>query len=299
MLQNILPEELYKIISKEKLCNVYEIRLRRDKNLMVNITGVYKNFNIICPQDWVSETVLRASRFSIYTVNEQIKAGFIGVKGGIRIGLCGETVYDSDGIKTVKNISSLNIRLPHEIKGCSDIILRNCFDNRLNSTLIISKPGAGKTTLIRDICRNLTINNNNINVLILDERGEISGEAEGCFQFDTGNSDVLLNCKKDFGFSCGIRSMRPDVIVCDELKGKDDTQSIYEALSCGVCVVATVHADSIEEIAFKEGFKDIFSCKAFKRFVLLSDVPQVGTIKNIYDENIEVIYDYNKNTEMI
>jgi len=290
MLSNILSKEIIDKITKGVgYKDIYEIRMRKYKNIIVSIKGVYTDINVHCKPEWIDETVLRASRFSIYTVNEQIKCGFIGVKGGIRIGLCGETVYDSEGLKTIKNISSLNIRLPHEIIGCSDKIFDTCFDKELKSTLIISKPGAGKTTLIRDICRNLSNTYKNINTLILDERGEITGEAEGQFQFDTGSSDCLLNCKKEFGFSAGIRSMRPDVIVCDELKGKEDTNSIYEALSCGVCIIATVHANSITELKQKEDFKEIMSGKVFKRYVVLTDKPYVGTVKNIYNEETEVI----------
>lgn len=289
MLTYILSKEIADMLLKGKnIKDIYEIRMRKHKNIILNIKGNYINSNIICKPQWIDETVLRASRFSIYTVNEQIKSGFLGVKGGIRIGICGETVYDQTGLKTIKNISSINIRLPHQIIGCSDIIFEYCFKKNLNSTLIISKPGAGKTTMIRDLCRNLSQNYKNINILILDERGEISGEAEGRFQFDIGSSDCMLNCKKEFGFSAGIRSMRPDVIVCDELKGKNDTESIFEALSCGVSIIATLHAETIEEIKQKADFLQILNNKAFKRYVLLSDKP-IGSIKNIYNENLEVI----------
>lgn len=286
MFKSLLSEELINIINTcGKISDIYEIRMRRYKNITVNIRGEYRKLDIICRPEWIEETVLRASRFSLYAVNEQIKTGFIGVKGGIRIGLCGETVYDGDEIKTIKNISSINIRLPHEVTGCSDKVLKCCFESGLNSTLVISKPGAGKTTLIRDLCRNLSNTYKNINILVIDERGEISGEAEGKIQFDIGDSDCMLNCKKDFGFSAGIRSLRPDIIVCDELKGWLDTGSIYDALSCGVCIIATVHASSLEELSSKEDFKKILDSGAFKRFVLLTDNPSVGTIKGIYNSS--------------
>jgi stage III sporulation protein AA len=289
MLSSLLSEEIIKKMNVVNLNDIYEIRMRRHRNITVNVCGQYRECPIICRPEWIEETVLKASGFSIYTVSEQMKAGYISVKGGIRIGICGETVYDGENLKTIKNISSLNIRLPHEIIGCSDAVIKSCFNDNLNSTLIISKPGAGKTTLIRDICRNLSAVYKNINILIIDERGEIGGDAEGRFQFDIGNSDCMLNCTKDFGFSTGIRCMRPDVIVCDELKGNRDTESIYEALCSGVCIIATVHAGSIREITAKRDFKPILASRAFKRFVLLTDKPKIGTIKNIYDDNFKVI----------
>jgi stage III sporulation protein AA len=154
------------------------------------------------------------------------------------------------------------------------------------NTLIISPPGAGKTTLVRDICR---VVSRAANVLIIDERGEISGEAEGGFSFDIGNSDVMLYCKKQFGFLNGIRSMRPDVIACDELKGQHDIASIEEALYCGVGVIATMHAEDIGDVTRKQGLNTLIESRAFKRYVVLSDKPGPGSLKRIYDENLEVV----------
>lgn len=290
MIKDILPQEMLDSLGKRcTIADIYELRLRKDRSVIVNLLGKYVDTGKICLPRWIDEIILKASRFSIYTVNEQLKAGFIAVKGGVRIGVCGELVIDGSGIKTMKNITSLNVRCPRQVIGYSDFVIERCFKDRLCSTLIISKPGAGKTTLIRDLSRSLSTRGDNLNVLVLDERGEISGEAEGRFQFDIGNSDVMLYCTKGFGFSCGIRSMRPDIIICDELKGEEDCDAVYEALSCGVCVVATIHADSIEELKLKHGFKGILESGAFKRYVLLSDSPKVGTIKAMLDENLKPI----------
>jgi len=286
MLKDILPKELLDNL-RYKLEDVCELRLRKDRNIAISLMGRYADTGIRCQPAWIDEIVLKASRFSIYTVNEQLKAGFIAVKGGVRIGVCGEVVPDGEGIKTIKNITSLNIRNPHETIGCSDPVSSKCFNGKLHSTLIISKPGAGKTTLIRDLCRSLS--QKNLNVLVLDERGEISGEAEGGFQFDVGSSDVMLYCSKRFGFSFGVRSMRPDVILCDELKGEEDCDAVFEALSCGVCVVATIHAGGVEELLQKRSFKGIIESGAFKRYVLLSDEPCPGTVKAILDEKFAAV----------
>jgi stage III sporulation protein AA len=286
MLKDILPKEILDNL-RYKLEDVCELRLRKDKNIVISVMGKYVDAGIRCLPTWIDEIVLRASRFSIYTVNEQLKAGFIAVKGGVRIGVCGEVVPDGQVIKTIKNITSLNIRNPREAIGCSDPVAERCFNGRLNSTLVISKPGAGKTTHIRDLCRSLS--RKNLNVLVLDERGEISGEAEGRFQFDVGSSDVMLYCSKQFGFSFGVRAMRPDVIICDELKGEEDCGAVYEALSCGVCVVATIHSGGVEELMQKRSFKGIIESGAFKRYVLLSDEPRPGSIKAIFDEKLETI----------
>lgn len=286
-MESILPQKLIDEVSRyAERDKLFELRLRKGRKISANIAGKYIEIDTVCNPEWIQETLLKAGKFSLYAVNEQIKAGFIGVSGGIRIGLCGQAVYDGENIKTLKSITSLNVRFPHEIKGCGGKVLRHCFDGKMLSTLVISPPGAGKTTLIRDICRSIS---DGANVLIIDERGEISGEADGGFSFDIGSSDVLLYCKKQFGFINGIRSMRPEVIVCDELKGLCDIQSVEEALYCGVSVVATLHAQDISDLRYKRGFERLIESKAFKRYIILTDTPAVGTLKNVYDENMEVI----------
>lgn len=287
MLENILPQKLINLVDcRTKRDKLFELRLRKNGSITANIGGRYCDMGAVCQTEWIEEIMLKASRFSLYAVNEQIKAGFLGVKGGIRIGLCGQAVYEGDSVKTLKNITSLNVRFPHQIIGCSDQTVKFCRQDNILSTLVISPPGAGKTTLIRDMCRNIS---GGFNVLIIDERGEISGECEQGFCFDIGSSDVMLYCKKQFGFLNGIRSMRPDVIVCDELKGKSDIESVEEAMYCGISVIATLHAEDICDIKHKRGFERLLSSRAFKRYVVLTDKPSAGTLKRIYNENMEVV----------
>lgn len=283
---NILPRELYaKISARFSAEKIYEMRLRTGKRIMINYAGEYMQLGEVCRTEYIEEIILRASGHSLYSVNEQLKNGYIAAPGGIRIGVCGEASIDAGTINTIRNISSLNIRVPHEVKGCADSVTRRCFNKGLSNVLIISPPGAGKTTLIRDLCRVASAMFPQINILVIDERGEISGQNSGGVHFDLGSSDVMLGFSKSFGFSSGIRSMRPDLIVCDELKGDEDYGALYEAMSCGVNVVATLHASGLDDIYLKNNFGAILASRYFDYYVVLSHKPSTGTVTGIFDKD--------------
>jgi len=210
--------------------------------------------------------------------------------GGVRIGICGEAVWEKNCLKTLKNISSLVIRVPREVKGCSLPILNSLFIQNFQNTLIISPPGAGKTTLIRDIVYQLSQKNYCYNVLIVDERFEIANSFEGNPTLDVGNfCDVLSGVSKNYAFENGIRSLKPDIIVCDEISGERDFNSILVASSCGVNLLASIHAKDLEGLKKKKDFEEIIEKKVFSRFVVLSLKEGPGTIEGVYDENMRLI----------
>ena len=223
MLENILPCDLYEIIrdklSLEKLC---EIRLRINQPITINISGFFsylsisgmtskKESAIICTKRHIEEVVYKASDCSLYAINGQIKQGFITIKGGIRIGLSGEIVEEGGVIKTIKNFTSVNIRVPHFVQNCSLNALKFITEDGFKNTLIISPPGAGKTTFLRDLAWQFSYQNYGYNLLIIDERNEIAAVTNGVPELDVGAfSDVYSNCPKFFGLVQGIRSIRPD-----------------------------------------------------------------------------------------
>ena len=232
-----------------------------------------------------------ATKQSFYAYNNQIKQGFITTDSGIRIGLCGRVVYEKDDISTIKDISSLNIRIAHAVKGCSDKILNLIFKNgQIKNTLIVSPPGAGKTTFVRDLALLLSNEKRINNILIVDERYEIAGNGNSKDLFDGDYVDIISGCQKHFAFHEAIKSMNPSVIIADEISNKEDYDEILEAARCGVSVIATAHAGGIDDLKRRNSLKKILDEKIFERIVVLSKRLGVGTIETVLDENLRGIY---------
>jgi len=289
---SILPEHLRVAFDNLPWDRVYEIRLRTNQSVVVCISG--RSF--LLDKTKVTRTdidtiIHKASNYSVYSVNEQIKQGFITIHGGVRIGLCGEVVCENNEISTVKNISSINIRIPHQIRGCSYPVLPYVFaEERPLKTLIISPPGAGKTTFLRDLAFQVSGKYGLLNTLVLDERGEIAASHLGENQLDVGaNTDVITGCTKSYGFENGIRSMRPDVIITDEIAGRADIEMVQLAARSGVCIFASVHAGGIEEIRAKPNFERLIAERVFDRYVVLGVTDSAGTVMGVYDANLKLL----------
>ena len=295
MLKNILSDYLYKILNNHvNFKSINEIRLRRDKPIVLSIgghkvflgeSGITKNLkDAICASKvMIEDIIFRASECSIYSVNEQIKKGFIVMKNGVRIGIGGDLIEENDKIKTMTNYSSVNIRIPHEILNCSLPVFNALLTEQgpLN-TLIVSPPGAGKTTFLRDIVWQISERNLAFNILVLDERGEIDLGANG----NIGNfADKICFAKKMVGFENGIRALSPNIIVTDELGTEEDFKAVEYASNCGVNIFATIHCDSMEGLQNKLSFENLLKKKVFKRFILLSLRNGPGTIEGVYNEN--------------
>jgi len=267
------------------------------KGYFLSVEGISTNEKeaIIADEKLINSIVFKASNNSVYAVNEQLKQGFITAYGGIRIGICGELVIENGQIITIRNFSSINIRIPHEVKNCSLPALKFLTSDKgdVLNTLVISPPGAGKTTFLRDLIENIGIRSESKkhNLLVLDERYEIAASVQGRNMLSVGKfSDVISGATKEFGFREGIRAMRPDIIFCDELALEDDIKAVSLASSSGVVVVSTVHAKDLTELKKKSVFKNILEEGVFKRFIVLSRVNGPGTYDAIYDENFSLLY---------
>ena len=301
MLEKFLPSLIYNsIIKKNSESEINEIHIRVGKPITVMCNskmyflseygaGSSIASSIKGTSEIIEDIIFKASDCSLYSVNDQIKKGYLIVDGGIRIGVCGEVVSDGQ-IKTIKNFSSVCIRVPHIIKNASLPIFNHVLnDGNLNNTLIISPPGAGKTTMLRDIVYQFSYHNYPYNVFIADERGEITGGKTETLPLGNFCDSVSFLNKKD-ALLLGIRSMSPQIIVTDELGDINDFEAIEYAINCGVAVIATMHARNIEELKNKPSFKRFLDNKYFKRYVVLSASNGAGTIEGVYSENLAKIY---------
>lgn len=318
-LLQIFPPQLREILSKavSDWEEVQELRLRSEKPLFITVKGqeyaVGKDGNLsassdaertkrggktcIVSQREIEQTVECAVRHSLYAFEEQIRQGFLTVAGGHRIGVIGRAVSEHREIRTIKPITGLNIRIAHEKKGCADRIMRFLADagqKEWLSTLLVSPPCCGKTTLLRDIVRNISNGCGYMEgrtVGIVDERSEIAACFQGIPQNDVGiRSDVLDGCPKAEGMMMLIRAMSPRVVAADEIGGKGDLEALQYASGCGCSLIATAHGASMEDLASKPMFRELFRERIFCRFVFLSGRQGPGTVERISDHKGCEIY---------
>lgn len=237
----------------------------------------------------VEETLQCAVRYSLYAYEEELKQGFITVSGGHRIGVAGRVILEKGSVKTIQPVTFLNIRFSHQVKGCADWVLSYLYD-RANGdflhTLLISPPRCGKTTLLRDIVRQVSNGKNGKTVGVVDERSEIGACFQGIPQNDVGQrTDILDCCPKAAGMMMLIRSMAPDVVAVDEIGGEQDLEAMRYVMNCGCRILATIHGTSMEDIRKKPGLSRFIEESVFDRYVILGNRNGPGTIREICDRN--------------
>ena len=250
--------------------NLQEIRIRAGRPVTVLCGNREYISGRVTDGAQVNEILAYLSSYSLYAYEDEIRQGFLSLPGGHRVGLSGRTVLESRKIKTITEISSLNIRFAHEIRGCADGLLPHLWENgRLLHTLIVSAPGRGKTTLLRDCIRQISNGspyNGGMTVGVVDERSEIAGSFRGVPGNDVGmRTDVLDGCPKAEGMMMLIRSMSPKVIAVDEIGSSDELAALMTAMHCGCVLLATVHGSSMEELRKKPVLKDMMELKMFER----------------------------------
>lgn len=290
-------------IKEEYKEKIEEIRLRTGMPLNVYLQGTNyfltldgklsknKEEGILVKPEYIHKTFQLISNYSVYAFQEEIKNGFITLKGGHRVGLGGKVLYGNNGIETIRNISSLNIRIAREKIGVSDDIIQYLIDhnNSIHNTLIVSPPQCGKTTLLRDIIRTLSdgasvFNGRGFKVGVIDERSELSGMYNGESQHNIGlRTDVLDGCNKKDGTTMLIRAMSPDIIAMDEIGSVSDVEAIHESLKAGVRVIATVHGDDLKDLISKRSLSILIEERVFGRYIFLDNSRGVGTVRDILD----------------
>lgn len=240
---------------------------------------------LLVNRDQIDRTFQLITNYSIYSLEDEIKNGFITLKGGHRVGIGGKVIFGDKGIEGIKNISSLNFRIAREKIGIAEDLMYYLvnYEGDFNNTLIVSPPQCGKTTLLRDIVRSLS-DNRGFKIGLIDERSEIAGVYNGIPQKSVGiRTDILDSCHKSLGIIMLVRSMSPEIIAVDEIGSKEDVISIQEALRAGIKLIATIHGYSIEDIRNRGSMNQLFSDKVFKRYIVLDNSLGVGTVKEIIE----------------
>ena len=285
LLKHISPRLRNALNSLESsvLDSAEEIHLSLQKPAIIAYNGGFRyipheNQCFICDQKTITETFMLICENSVYAVGDKISNGFITISGGHRAGVCGTAVMKSGAISTIKNVSSINIRISREIFGVANKVIHKIVESeKIKNTLIISPPKCGKTTLLRDISR---VIGEKHRVAVIDERSEIASVFNGIPQNDVGMlTDVFDSCPKHLAIPTVIRSMAPEIIITDELGTKEDVDALNYASTCGVNVISTIHGKDVYDVFKRKIYSDLIDY--FDIFITLSNKKCTGTVENI------------------
>lgn len=286
---------------------VYEIRLRIHNPCIIlyqgqefflgqggSITRQKAQAYCVTRED-LQETMEHIAGYSLYAYEEEIRQGYLTVQGGHRVGIAGKTIVEGEHIRGVKYISYINVRLSHQIKGCASPVMPYIRTaGSIFHTLIISPPRCGKTTMLRDIIRQLSdgdAGHGGLTVGVVDERSEIGGCYQGAASNDLGiRTDVMDCCPKAEGMMMLIRSMSPSVVAVDEIGDYRDIHAIEAVINCGCKLIATVHGDSIEDLQQKPLFERLMNEHVFERYILLGSRGKAGAVKAVFDRRGSCLY---------
>ncbi len=266
----LLPGELRELflhLPGEELRHAEEIRLRLGERPTVQLSGEERELPggaAVTKRDLLRLLEL-ATGASPYAAEEAVRQGYVCAPGGVRVGLCGQVRPGSGGAWALSGLSSAAVRIPREIMGCAGALC----DAPFVSTLILSPPGGGKTTLLRDMVRLLS--DRGMRVGLCDERGEVAAlTAEGP-GFDVGrHTDVLSSLPKARAAMQLIRTMAPQIVAMDEISASEDREACRAAFGCGVRLLATAHGESREELLKRPGWEELLRQGLFSRLIRIS-----------------------------
>lgn len=266
-----------------------EIRVRAGQSIRFST----RQGETICPCEPTPQQVAQMAEalceHALYARAEEQRSGFVTLRGGHRMGLCGRVICQGQSIRALRDISSFCIRIAGQWRGAADGLIGQLTDENgfCRSTLIVGLPGMGKTTLLRDSLRRLSEAGRR--VCVVDERSEIAAMCDGLPQLEVGPcTDVLDGCGKEAGLRWLLRSLSPEVLVTDELSDTLDAQAALEAIRSGVSMLATVHGRDLDSVCGRNTLYPLIRDRAFERYAVL-DVHEVGKLAGIYDRDFQPV----------
>lgn len=288
-----LSAALMKVPERKKQ-TVHEIRLRTGKPLVLSDgtetlfvcpdgSTVYSPERaLICTGRHIYDTFRQLCSYSVYSRQNEICSGYITVSGGHRVGLCGTATVKNGEITAVTDITSLNVRIARQINGAAaGLIPKLC--PLTGGVLIAGSPGTGKTTILRDLALRLSTGDGcrMMRTAVIDERGELSGAQRDNGGLDLGFCDILRGYPKNDGIMHAIRSLSPQVMICDEVGTSTDAEGIAAGANAGVFLIATIHAGSPWELTHREQVRKLLKTGAFRTIVFLGDPDRPGEVSSI------------------
>jgi stage III sporulation protein AA len=306
-----MPKEIKAMIEEMQpllLESMEEVRLRQNKPIILYGGGreyiINKNGQLvfdprnayICTLEDIKNAVSLITNFSLYSFEDDIRNGFVTIDGGHRVGICGKAVLENGKVRTFRDISFINYRVARQVLGAADKVLHYILkeDNDLYNTLIISPPQCGKTTILRDIVRQISggipaMGFKGKKVGLIDERNEIAACSLGLPKNDVGiRTDVLDGCPKAEGIQIMIRSMSPEIIATDEIGRCDDAGAVLDAINAGVKIITTIHGSNIEDFLRKPALEKLH-VDLFERYIVMSRRQGVGTIEAVLDTRYKIL----------
>ncbi|WP_335870653.1 stage III sporulation protein AA [Bacillus sp. 2205SS5-2] len=269
--------------------NLEEIRIRIQRPLEITAKGKPLFLSYVVKAEDAEALINRLAQYSFYTLEEELKRGYITISGGHRVGLAGKVILEHGEVKAIRQLSSFNIRVARQKIGIGDPLIPYLFDKKWMHTMIIGPPQTGKTTLLRDLARVLSTGLEEQKVEakkvgIVDERSEIAGCVKGVPQLAFGHRvDVLDACPKAEGMMMMIRSMSPDVLIVDEIGREEDAKALLEAVNAGITLMMTTHGHSYLDIKKRPILKKIMDLGIIDRYIELSRESGPGSISTIRD----------------
>lgn len=265
---NKIVQAILNSINEKEIETLEEIRIRVSKPIILKLANKEIIVEYIVTTQDILEIVEKITENSMYSYQQQICSGYITLKGGHRVGISGNVVMEENKVINVNYIYSLNFRIARQIIGVAEKVVNEVLKNdEVSNTLIISKPGAGKTTILRDLIR---IISKTKTVGVVDERGEIAAMYKNEPQNDLGiKVDILSNISKNLGIKMLVRSMSPDVIVADEIGTKEDIEAIKYAVTSGVKGIFTAHANNMEDIKKSPILKELLDLNLIDKIIIL------------------------------